>query len=372
MLDFALDLDSTELRVDLTDAVATARSTTRFSGAKSGLTQMLLLHADGGAAPPRTFWQLPADANLAFYERGWGDENAGKGRSDGLLLGQVIALIGKALEEAGLKAADRDAIVNALSRIPWRSPVAYASGLDLAAIDAGAAAAKDPTASRDAPATIARELSGWRLIELEQSPKSMGAVLNELSRALARPAVARLLAGGKGLAPPTFQPSPVPRGVKLPPGSLHFALDLHSPHLPGGGKAPACVLHLFLVPDGSRSWIGIGGDAALVASRVNGALAAPGDPRAELTPLDRDKVGAAGFLNVRSLPEALVQLLAMAGDSAPDAFAVLQSVATLPNKGLTPVVYSFTANPDMTAAGSLQVPRGAIEDAIVLALAHTP
>ncbi|MGH7435304.1 MAG: hypothetical protein ACRENE_06490, partial [Polyangiaceae bacterium] len=365
-LDFAIDLDSAAFRIDLDDAVATAHSTMRFTAKSSTLTRMVLSHADGGASPPRTFWQLPADADLAFYERGQDVSGIEK-------LGQAFTrLADKSLEEAGLKEADRKALLSSVGKLPWTAPMAYASGLDPAAVDAAAAAAKDPAATRDAPAVLARELSGWRMIELDEPSSHVASALNDLSRAIARPPVATLLAGGKGDVPPTFRASALPKGVKLPAGSLHFALDLHGRHVAAGPKAPSWSVHLVLVPDGTRTWIGMGGDAALVAAKLTGAIAAPGDPRSELTPLDHDRVGAAGFLDVRSFPEAVVQLVAMAGDSLPEAFSMLQTSGTLPHKGLTPVVYSFTANPDDTAVGSLHVPRGAIEDAIVLALAHSP
>lgn len=361
-LDFALDLDSAALRIDLADAQATLRSSLRFSTKSSSLTRMVLAHADGGAAPPRTFWQLPPDANLAFYERGMGP---------GLdkLTHALTQLADKALDEAGLKDADRKALLSAVTKLPWTAPTAYASGLDSSAVDAGAAAARNPTGSTDAPATIARELSGWRVIELDEPAAHLASALSELSRAMARPRVAALLASDKGVAAPTFRPAAIPKGIALPAGSQHFVLEEHELL---GAKDVAWSIHLLLVPDGPRSWVGIGGNAALLASKLTGAIAAPGDPRSDLTPLDHDKVGAGGFLNVRSVPEAIVQLGAIVADTNLEAFGWLQSTGTLPHKGLTPVVYSFTASPDDSAAFALNLPRAAIEDAVVFFAALSP
>jgi hypothetical protein len=110
----------------------------------------------------------------------------------------------------------------------------------------------------------------------------------------------------------------------------------------------------------------------MVASKLMASIAAPGDARAELAPLDHDKVGAAGFLNVRSVPEGIVQLVAIDADSNQEAFGWLRSLGSLPHKGLTPVVYSFTASPDDSAAFALHLPRGAIEDAIVFFTSLSP
>ena len=83
-------------------------------------------------------------------------------------------------------------------------------------------------------------------------------------------------------------------------------------------------------------------------------------------------MGAGGFFDVRSLPETIVQLVAMFGDSVPEALAALKTTANLPHQGLTPVVYSSTVSPDQTAAFALLLPRGAIEDAIVLVASLQP
>jgi hypothetical protein len=370
-LDFALDLDAATLRVDLADAQATVRSTLRFATTTSSMTHMVLAHADGGAAPPRTFWQLPPDASLAFYERGMDTPGLDK------LTRAVIQLADKGLEEAGLKSADRKALLSAVTRLPWTAPMAYASGLDPGALDAAGPAARDPAGTKDAAAIIARELSGWRVIELDEPPAQVASALNDLSRALARPAVAKLLGGellggGKGQTPPTFLPAVLPKGIALPARSQHFVLQLHGTRHAPGDRPATWGIHLLLVPDGARSWVGIGGDPAVLASRLAASIAAPGDPRAELTPLDRDKVGAGGFLNVRSFPEAIVQLVAMTGDSILEVAAALQSTSALPHKGLTPIVYSFTASPDQTAAFSLFLPSAAIQDAIVLVGSLSP
>ena len=81
------------------------------------------------------------------------------------LAGALTQLADKALEEEGLKAADRKALLSAVTKLPWTAPMAYASGLDPAAIDAAASAARDPAGTKDGSAILARELTGGRVIE---------------------------------------------------------------------------------------------------------------------------------------------------------------------------------------------------------------
>jgi hypothetical protein len=116
--------------------------------------------------------------------------------------------------------------------------------------------------------------------------------------------------------------------------------------------------------------MGVGGDAALLASKIAAATAASAAARPDLAPLDHANVGAAGFFDVRSLPEAVVQLTALGGEPVPEALATLQAMGGLPHRGLAPVVFSFTSQPGNTAVATLQAPRAAIEDAVVMVLSH--
>jgi hypothetical protein len=68
-LDFAIDLDTASLALDLGDTVAHAKVTATFAGSASTITRIARAHADGGSEPPRVFWQLPADTDVAVASR---------------------------------------------------------------------------------------------------------------------------------------------------------------------------------------------------------------------------------------------------------------------------------------------------------------
>ncbi len=373
LLDFAFDLEGATFDLDLADPLASARATLRFTGTRSTLTRVVLAHPDGGAAAPATFWQLPADADFGLFERGI--DAADLARTVHLAT-QVVDGI---LSDAGLKEADRKAVLDALAKLPSSAPLAYGSGLDGDAVAAAVRATKDGAPGKDAARSLLQALLGWRVLVLDEPPARLAGAFRDVAAAVNRPGFAGAIsARSRGGAPLAVHGLPLPKGVKLPAGSLHYAIDVP---LPRDGAAATTVarmgksvapltVHLVLVPDGSRTWLGVAGDAALAASRVTASIAAPGEPRADHPPLDHDKVGAAGFFDVRSLPEAVVQLSVLGGEPVPEALSLLDAVSALPHRGLTPVVFSMTGQPGNTAVMDLQVPRATIEDAVILGLSH--
>jgi hypothetical protein len=372
LLDFAVDLEGATFDLDLADPLATARATLHFTGARSTLTRVMLAHPDGGAAAPASFWQLPADADFGLFERG----------IDAADLATTVRLAAQVadgvLSDAGLKDADRKAVLDALAKLPSSAPLAYGSGLDGDAVAAAVRATRDGAAGKDAARSVLQALLGWRVLVLDEPSARLAGAFKDVAAAMSRPGVAAVSARGKGGAPLAVHGLPLPKGIKLPAGSLHYGIDVPLPRdgaaatadARKGKSGPPLTLHLVLVPDGSRTWLGIAGDAALAASRVTASISAPGDPRADRGPLDHDKVGAAGFFDVRSLPEAVVQLSVLGGEPVPEALSLLDAVGTLPHRGLAPVVFSMTAQPGNTAVMDLQVPRATIEDAVVLGLSH--
>jgi hypothetical protein len=372
LLDFAIDLDVLSLQVDLTDVAAQARATMKFAGATSTLTRMAMAHADGGATPPAPFWQLPPDADVAVFDRGVDPADLAR------VVRVALKLLDQVLADAGLKDVDRKALLDALGKIPPSAPVVYASGLDAAAVEKAVEGAKDATAAKPSAQALAEGLLGWRLVEIDEPSARLAGVLKELVAAWGRPGIAAAYAAGaKGSKPPTVRAQPLPRGVALPKGTLHYALALPVardkaavPAKPGGPSPGPLTVHLLLAPDGPRAWLAIGGDVAALASKLAGAVGAAGTVRPDLAALDHAKVGAAGFVDVRSLPEVALQLAILGAEPVPGLLAALEHVATLPHRGLTPVVFSLTAQPDASVVATLQVPRDAIEDAIVAGLSR--
>ncbi len=216
-------------------------------------------------------------------------------------------------------------------------------------------------------------------MEVDEPSARLAGALKEVAAAWGRPGVtaAFLARSKKGSRPPVIRGQPLPKGATLPKGAVHYTVDVPrvSDQASDGAKpkgAAPLVVHLLLAPDGSRTWVGIGGDAMLLASRLTGAMSAPSAVRPELSPLDQANVGAGGFLNLRSLPEAVVQLAVLGADGVSGPLSLLDAVAALPHRGLTPIPFSLTAQPDHAVVATLQVPRAAIEDAIVAGLSQRP
>jgi hypothetical protein len=371
LLDFAVDLEGATFEVDLSDPLANAKATLRFSGKTSPLTRLALAHPDGGSAAPEIFWKLPIDSDLAIFERGIDATDLAKGAR------LAAQLFDKVLADVGLGGADRKAVLDAVAKVPSSAPLAYASGVDSDAVDAAARWVADGSSTKDSARAVAQSLLGWRLMELDEPPARIQGALRDVASAWARPGVAAAYAThSKGVAPPAIRTSPLPKGASVPKGSVHYAIDIpllgEKAAVSGKkGKADApLTVHVLVVPDGARTWVAVGGDPTLLASKVATAVGASASARPELAPLDAEKVGAAGFFDVRSLPEAVVQLSLLGGEPAAGALSALQSVGTLPHRGLAPIVFTLTAQNESTAAAALHVPRAAIEDAIVFALSH--
>jgi hypothetical protein len=378
LLDFAIDLDGLSLEVDLAEPAAQARATLRFSGATSSLTRLATAHPDGGAPPPASFWQLPADADLAVFDRGIDPGDLAKGVS------LAAKVLGDKLAAGGVKATDRKALLDALGEIPSSAPVVYASGLDAVTVQKAFDGAKDPSLGREAAQALAEALLGWRLFEVDEPASRLAGAFRDVASAWARPGIAAAYAARpRSGGAPSFRPQGLPRGpggAALPKGSQHYVLALPLADDRSGDSAKKgarpLTLHVLLVPDATRTWVGVGGDAALVTSKMTGAIGAAGVVRADLAPLDHEKVGAAGFLDVRSLPEAVVEMAVLGGGQlsvlgvgpVPGALSALDMITALPHRGLTPIPFSLTAQPGNVVVAGLRVPRAAIEDAIVALL----
>jgi hypothetical protein len=158
--------------------------------------------------------------------------------------------------------------------------------------------------------------------------------------------------------------------LEIPPASHKPKADSNKAKKPLPSPKPMLV-HVFVVPDGDRAWIGMGGDDVAIASRL--ATLATGkaglDTRPELSSLKTASVGSAGFVTVQALAQASAQLRGLGGGSSSGASESLQDLAQMPQKGMTPIVLSTTATPGALTA-QISAPRGAIEDLVGAILRH--
>jgi hypothetical protein len=392
VVSFVLDLDRLSLDVALSDSAAQVEFTRNLSGTTSVLARLATANADRVGPPPPAFWQLPSDADLALFGRGIDPTIVGPVRDN------VIHLVNDALARDGVRPADANAIVDALRQLPVGAAGVYAAGIDADAVTKAlalaAASPRTEESERSGLWASANALLGWHVAEIDAPAAEMTTAIKALMAAWSRPGVvAAYHAGSGGLAALHFRGARVPKGRAWPEGSEHDVVELQPPPLRPGvrGKVAAAVgplaFHVLVVPDGPRTWVGVGGDEALTAAKLATALAGSGDTlqsRAELATWREARVGEGGFVTGRGLFADAVGLMALAGSfEDPTANVALlppQAVADawgdlrrLPAGAATPVTVTSTSSSTKAPASvvtSIRVPRAAVEDAMVWLLRH--
>jgi hypothetical protein len=384
--DFATDLDAATLDVAMADPGATATFGLKLGDSSSTMGRIALAHPERNGAPPATFWQMPGDADLAVFSRGIDDPYVGRARD------LVVGALRDVLSDAGVKDADAKGIGDAIGKLFTGAGGAYASGIDDSGVRSAIAADKglgsDASDAKRADAKHAeiQELLGWRILEVDQPAAKSNDAFKALVAALGRPSVgAAVRAKDKEAQPPVARSAPLPKGAALPAGTQHWVVELRSGghHAEGRheAKKPAApakptLVHVLVAPDGARSWLAIGGDDAALATKLAAALGSGGGGlagRQELASLKDAKVGSAGFLTARSLPEMATTLSLVFGGSAGGAASDMQETDHMPNKGATPIVFTVTPQAPGGAASLLAttfVPRGAVEDLVYTFVRH--
>jgi hypothetical protein len=190
--------------------------------------------------------------------------------------------------------------------------------------------------------------------------------------------------------------TPPPAGVTLPKETVHLEVTIPRDDIDDerGMAAPAplarpgkpapppkpkkiarkpIVLHVFAVPDGGATWLGVGLDGKLVAQKAAAALAAApdanslGKAHSGYEALREGKLNSGGIATLRGL-----MVFAALGGSERSPYSLLGS---LPGKGATPIVFTGHAEgPSATAkagssVGTLHVSRAVIDDIVKLAMA---
>src|SRR4029077_10074603 len=223
------------------------------------------------------------DADFAFFERGLDEAELARGRD------LFLHAADEAFADEGLKEADRKAILDAVGKLLSPAPLAYASGLDLdvarkaLAVERSRGDLSDPLILGEVDRASAEALLGWRVIACDEPASRWMAPLKDLAAALGRPTVtAAYRASASGAPPPALYAAPMPKGVTLPAGAQHYVFELPLAHGSGPSAAAgaaakptsahpvgkALAIHLLLVPDGSRTWFGLGAGDAPLASKL--------------------------------------------------------------------------------------------------------
>jgi hypothetical protein len=388
---FARDLSTIALDLQLSEPGAALSGTIKLGGATSQIAHFMTEHPERNGPPPDVFWQLPGDADQAAFTRGFDDADAKN------LMALAQPLFTAMFQEVGVKEADRKPILDALQTLASGGAWVYASGIDaeaarkaLAAL-APLAARGDDAAALDAKHTAAESLLGWHVMEHDAPLGQVIGAIKGLATAWSKPGfVAAIRAKHSDVPLPTVRSAPMPKAVVLPAGSVHYVIELPTDSKLGatglvvdkpkpGAKTPKpkpLVIHMLVVPDGQRTWLGLGGDETTCASRLAISLASSGNKlegRADLGALKQNRnVGSAGFYTIRGFGEGLGVATLFSGVSSSEVVSAYESSLQLPHQALTPIPFSVT--PQAGSPGALvstfTLPKGAIEDIVTTIVKH--
>jgi hypothetical protein len=358
------DVGSVVLEASSDGTAVDLRLSAKLVDTASPLSRALLGAGTPSAPPPAAFDRLPRDASFAWYGRGATPADLGPLRT------RVFDSLRSWLADDGFTPGAIDTQLApfehlALSGGSW----VVASGLRVdaarAALDAYADAGKTTEAAR---AKARAAMQGWFVGAVEEPSQGWldgvrELVKNDPVKPTGKPRRKR---------DPTKESTrlslaPVPPSLQLPPGALHvvshvtqnpeWTLDQKKKKLPikpGDAVIPRAV-HVFVVPDGARTWFAAAEDAALAATEVRGSLSAAGDAGTLKTRRDLDALRAmaassAGFLSVAGLSTWLHS--DWSDEGLRKVRESLMGLAALTDQGTTPVPMALAATRAAGGAGS--------------------
>jgi hypothetical protein len=379
LADFVLDMGSETIDISLSDSGARAELGLGFTGVTSTMARLALAGGGRGPTPP-AFLQLPGDAAIAGFTRGYDEAILAHARE------VFLKVVGEALGEVGVDVADRKALVEALGKLgKLIAPAAsvYAGGFDPAVVKS-AAGGGDASDALDAW-SLAPALAGWHVLEIDRPIADVRGSFRDFVAGWSRPGVVEILRGkAKGDSPPTLRWAAMPKGP-WPKDALQLVIDVAPPKaLVLAAKTAAkklappkpLLVHVLMVPDDARTWVAAAADEGVAATRLRAAMAGSGNTlggRTDLASLRAASLGAGGFVTLRGFAAEGAALAALFGAPPKDVTEPLAEIAQLPSHGMAPLVFTGTptsAGPMPSLVGSLEVPRQAIEDVLALVLAH--
>jgi hypothetical protein len=360
---FLADVSTVAIDATLDGATVDGSLTIRFTRGESPITSALLAQSSSAGPPPAAFAFLPDDSGLAIYGRGATAADLAPLRA---LLDTTI--LRTSMEEDGYSSGAIDAVQAAWDRVvltggPWIVATGHSVGRARDALEAYAGARKTAEAQRK----VARaSMQGWVLAEADDPATRWIDSIKETLRydnlgpdkrdASGKPA-ARSHSHPEWKALTQFRLEPVPAGVDLPPGAAHVAARTRpNPAWAGahaGAKAADApeiphVTHLFVVPDGNRTWFALSEDATLAGTVARSAIArgkaaAGGPARSAASPWEGQPTAMAGSITVAELV-----MLAL-GDTSDAELRrsrdVVGAVSTLGEAAVTPLPFWLATSP---------------------------
>ncbi|WP_438021379.1 hypothetical protein WMF18_20885 [Sorangium sp. So ce315] len=342
------DLESVSLDVTSARPDVDVRVGLRFASRRSPLALAVAPATAQDAAPPPAFFRLPRDTALAFYTQGASRAELAPLR-EAVYRGLREDMIGEGYDAAGL-----ERFVDGLGALTFTGgPLVIGSGGDRAAAEKALADYSGGEGAARARKVARRALQSWFLIAVEEPAqtwitgvKELIQIGDELDRQKARAEAA-----GKG-GPPNGAASKdneatdvvVARApAALPAGTLH--VEMRSRPLTKDAP-PAHTSHLYVVPAGQRTWIGIGEDDATVVDRLRIATDPGRDERTLGAVPGLDALWQRGALAGGLFSLAGFMMLAASGDTPEEldeAAKEFDGLAKLPARGAIAMPLAITS-----------------------------
>lgn len=375
LIDFVSDLDRIELDIRTADSGVEGVLSAVFIDKQAMATQIVLAPVHEPPGPPDHFYHLPSDTDVAWYHRG-ADSSQIKKPID-LLTGGIE----EQLEAAGVDAGDRKLVVATIGGYLELAsgPVVFGRGVDT--IDAQAAlseAAANPSSKpgpkRDKALEHARKaLAGWNLIGFEAPPAKVQDLVRKLGQLASRAPKIRAKTG-KGDPNVSFSlnQAPLARALGLPAGSVAYQIRAKSKSK--DAKVPSEQVVLLVVPEGARTWLGLGLDVRALARKAHDATGgAEKDTLAGRTGLEllrSEGTVSGGFVTVRGLAGA--EAADWLFDSPHSVKNPYRGMIRAPGQGTTPIVFAKGVKREPGVAGRLEmrlvIPREALKDGAQVAM----
>ncbi|WP_437743641.1 hypothetical protein WMF39_00740 [Sorangium sp. So ce1504] len=364
--------DIERLNVDLTWGRADVEVglTLRFASRRSPLTLAFVPAAAQDAAPPPAFFRLPADTAVAFHTQG-------ASRAE---LAPLRASVFKALRDDmiddGYDEARLDQVLDRLGKLAFTGgPLVVGAGANGAAAEKALAAYQRDKGAPRAGKAARLALQGWVLASVEEPAQTWisgvkellqrGDELDKFKRSAPKDG-ARKDDEDEQNTTHAFVRAP----ATLPAGTLH--VELRSRPLTKGAP-PAHTTHLYVVPAGQRTWLGISEDDAALVARLRVAVDPGRDEGTLGAAPDMDVLRRRGTLAGGLFSLAGLALLSANGDTPEaldEAAKDLAALAALPARGGVATPLAVTS--EVLGSGAARVDvrvrltHAGIQDAIAL------
>lgn len=326
------------------------RMTTTFTSVASPVTRALVGLGSPDVPAPAAYARLPADTSFALYSRG------AAGADLAPLREALLASFSQWMSDEGYTPAEVQEQVAPIRQMiltggPWVVGGGYRVDAARTALDAYVAGRSTALPARTRAWTA---LQAWAVAEVDEPAQAWIDALRTLVKVGDKKPSGKPLRKHKTQRDHTsFAIAAVPAALRLPDGTLHLEVKstpnrewlAAQPRKPPPVPAIAHASHLFVVPDGPRTWMALAEDPALAAAQVRAAL----DPAA--THANTSMAGgleatartAGGFLTLAAVA------MTAAGDTSDEelhkARDALTSLATLPSGGGDPVPFGIVATP---------------------------